>query len=73
MNSDQTISLLQNVSDNIENVIKSLDKNQDVNNILVQFSKDLHAIESATNRDISVSVIRTSNSSNLALPESLEI
>lgn len=73
LNSDQTISLLQNVSDNIENVIKSLDKNQDVNNILVQFSKDLHAIESATNRDISVSVIRTSNSSNLALPESLEI
>ncbi|KRK81030.1 hypothetical protein FD03_GL001166 [Companilactobacillus nodensis DSM 19682 = JCM 14932 = NBRC 107160] len=54
-------------------MIKSLDKNQDVNNILVQFSKDLHAIESATNRDISVSVIRTSNSSNLALPESLEI
>ncbi|WP_125588476.1 coiled-coil domain-containing protein [Companilactobacillus jidongensis] len=73
LDSDQTISLLQNVSDNIENVIKSLDKNQDVTNILVQFSKDLHAIESETNRDISVSVIRTSNSSNLALPESLEI
>ena len=73
LDSESTIPLIQNVADNIKDVIATLNKNTDMNNILVQYSKDLHAIEGETTRDISVSVIRTSTSSELALPESLEI
>lgn len=73
LDSESTIPLLQNVSDNIDDIISMLDKNADMTNILVQYSKDLHAIESKTNRDICVSVIRSSANGELALPESLEI
>ncbi len=73
LDSKSTIPLLQNVSENIKDIISMLDKNTDITNILVQYSKDLHAIESETNRDICVSVIRSSASGELALPESLEI
>jgi len=73
ISSDNTIRLLQGVTNKIDDVIALLDKNEDIKDIFVQTDDDLHAIENKTNRDISVSVINTSSNGMLSLPESLKI
>jgi hypothetical protein len=73
ISSNDTIRLLQDVANNIDNVIELLDKHDDIKDIFVQTEDDLHAIENKTNRDISVSVINTSSNGMLSLPESLKV
>jgi Domain of unknown function (DUF1975). len=73
IDSKNTILLLQNVAKRIDDVIKLLDEQENITELLVQTEDDLHAIESKTNRDISVSVINTASNGTLSLPESLKI
>jgi len=73
ISSDDTILLLQDVSQKIDDVIALLDKKPELSDLFVQTEDDLHAIENKTNRDISVSVINTSSDGTLSLPESLKI
>ena len=73
ISSNDTIRLLQDVANKIDNVIELLDKHDDIKDIFVQTEDDLHAIENKTNRDISVSVINTSSNGMLSLPESLKV
>jgi Domain of unknown function (DUF1975). len=73
IDSKNTVPLLQNVAKRIDDVIKLLDEQKDIIELFVQTEDDLHAIESKTNRDISVSVINTASNGTLSLPESLKV
>lgn len=72
-NGEQMISLIPNAQDNIDQTIGLLTDNANMLNVLVEYDKDLQAIERSTNRDISVSVIKNSNNSELYLPDSLTV
>lgn len=73
IDSKNTVLLLQDVAKRIDDVIKLLDEQKDITELFVQTEDDLHAIESKTNRDISVSVINTASNGTLSLPESLKV
>ncbi|KRL67196.1 hypothetical protein FC27_GL002043 [Companilactobacillus versmoldensis DSM 14857 = KCTC 3814] len=67
------ITFVENAHSNIGRIKALLHKEPLINNIFVQYERDLHSIENTTDRDISVSAIKTAVSDEMYLPESLKI
>lgn len=67
------ITFVEEAHSNIGRIKALLHKEPLIHNIFVQYEKDLHSIENTTDRDISVSAIKTAVSDEMYLPESLKI
>ncbi|MQS52669.1 hypothetical protein [Companilactobacillus mishanensis] len=69
----ELITFVENAHSNIGRIKALLHKEPLIDNIFVQYEKDLHAIENTTDRDISVSSIKSVTNEEMYLPESLKI
>ncbi|AKP67713.1 hypothetical protein [Companilactobacillus ginsenosidimutans] len=67
------ITFVESAHSNIGRIKALLHKEPLINNIFVQYERDLHSIENTTDRDISVSAIKTAVSDEMYLPDSLKI
>ncbi len=69
----ELITFVENAHSNIGRIKALLHKEPLISDIFVQFERDLHSIENTTDRDISVSAIKTAINDEMYLPESLKI